>query len=155
MSLYGIMRSNSLREGAYWDRVNEPHGPRLADTFKHAKDYAKFSAHMNDPNGVVLELDGKKLAQIYEFVKYRDVDANGDLWTDQQFEFVPLTKLLKPIKPFIIAIYIGSDTRSWHDPSNPDFYSEEYGLPGKAADKWIRDFVASKQYKIYKTPKWS
>jgi hypothetical protein len=116
-----------------------------------AKGYAKLSPHMDDQNGVVLELDGKKLAQAYKMVLYKDVDAEGNFWPGEPVDYVPLTKEIKPLSAYLVQVWIGSDTKEWVHPDNVNLWQTEEGFEdGSAVLEWIKQFLATNKYKRYR-----
>ena len=100
-----IIASDTLLEGAYWQKPNEPHGPRLTESFKSAQSFIQYASPEWEIGGVLV-LNTAKLMQDYQLVTYEDKPYGSDkAWGEEQ-EVVPLTEAIKPLSKYLQGIKI-------------------------------------------------
>lgn len=123
ISLTAILRDDSLKEGAYWSRVGEPHGVRLTRDLRVAWNYGDADI----PWHGILVFDQARIRHRYRIVQYRDVDVHGDPWSVNEMEEVILTNEL-PVSPFLIQIIL--DTNDLKHISDKEYaiYAIDHGL---------------------------
>ncbi len=123
LSLASIIRDDSVSEGAYWNRVGEPHGVRLTRDPRVAWNYGDADI----PEHGVLAFDQTKIRQRYRIVPYRDVDMHGDRWSLNEMEEVVLTPKM-PISPFLVQIILDpNQLKALRVPELSD-YALDHGL---------------------------
>lgn len=102
-----IIRSNTLYQGGYWHKPNEPHGVRCTRSLDAAKSFA-FDQEI--PGGILL-LDWAKLAGRYRTIPHTDTRYNDDdpsqpgaAWGTDEAEEVVLVSAIKPLAPYLDGI---------------------------------------------------
>lgn len=100
-----IIASNSLMEGAYWGKPDEPHGPRLTESYKAAKGFIEY-ASPDWPLGGILVLNTASLMKKYKLVSYVDKPYGSEqAWGDEQ-EVAVITPAIKPLEPHLASIHL-------------------------------------------------
>ena len=100
-----ILEDDSIDEGTYWGKKNEPHGPRLTISEAVAWKFSTYGELGVFDSGVVFELDGSKLAKKYSLVEYHDTSYQGDSMGVED-EVCVLTPQIKPLNSFIKMIHV-------------------------------------------------
>lgn len=101
-----ILRDDSLLEGAYWGKKNEPHGPRFTLRPEVAQSFSTYPyAATNIPGGVVLEFDGPELARRHALVGYFDTTYDGHPMSEE-FEVAALTEGVEGLSGLLKAVHV-------------------------------------------------
>src|SRR6266403_4199040 len=87
-----IVKDNSLNEGAFWQKPNEPHGVRFSRRLEVAKN--NFAYGRDYPFGAVIAVDWAKVSKRYGTYAYYEIGYNGqpDSWADIEDEEVVLAR---------------------------------------------------------------
>lgn len=106
-NLIGIVASNSLIEGAYWGKPNEPHGPRLTKSYDVATTFFSYATpDLGDESpGAVLVLDTQALDKSFQLIQYHDTGYDGSSFGEEE-EVVPITEEISPLTNFLKSIIV-------------------------------------------------
>lgn len=100
-ALANIAHTNSLLEGVYWDKPNEPHGPRTTESFDVAKSFIEYACHWGE--GGVIVFDREKLAQDFELVAYEDKTYEGGDFGQHEQEIAVITPEITDLSKYVVA----------------------------------------------------
>jgi len=100
-ALANIAHTNSLLEGVYWDKPNEPHGPRTTESFDVAKSFIEYACHWGE--GGVIVLDREKLAQDFELVSHTDKTYEGGGFGQDEQEIAIIAEEIADLSKYVVS----------------------------------------------------
>jgi hypothetical protein len=100
-ALANIAHTDVLCEGVYWNKPNEPHGPRTTESFDVAKTFIEYACHWGE--GGVIVLDREKLAQDFELVVYEDKTYSGDGFGQDEQEIAIITEEITDLSKYVVS----------------------------------------------------
>lgn len=99
-SIAAIAQNNTLREGVFWNKPGEPHGPRTSESFEVAATFIAYNMYWGE--GGVIVLDRDLLEQDYPTVKYLDTVCDDILVAEQ--EIAILTPKVVNLNRYLVSI---------------------------------------------------
>lgn len=100
-ALANIAHTNSLLEGAYWNKPNEPHGPRTTESFDVAKSFIEYACHWGE--GGIIVLDREKLSEDFELVSYTDKTYEGGSFGQDEQEIAIITEEIADLSKYVVS----------------------------------------------------
>ena len=97
-----IIKSNTLYQGGYWQKPDEPHGVRCTRSLEVAK---SFAFEQEFPGGILV-MNWPKIAQRYKTIPYTDQQASGAAWGMDEEEEVILAAALRPLSAYLERVLL-------------------------------------------------
>lgn len=125
--LASIAQQGVLREGGYWGKPGEPHGPRFSTDFDAAARFIGYSSYWGE--GGVVVVDRRVLSSRVSLVNYTDTFYEGGVIDASEREVAAITPTLQLTGALVALV---CDPRILDEARNPEWMllaQEEGGWP--------------------------